>query len=312
VEGNAATHLPPASAGGTLHERDAPDAHEPLPPPFGFTMTVVTGAQAGRVASTDGAAMTIGLAADADLIVDEPGVSPHHARIARAAGGAFYAEDLRSAGGTFLHAEPIGVALLHGGDVLTLGPTLQLRFAMAAPADETLHGVVPESSPRDWLTGAYNRRHLNDYLHAEVAGVRLGSDEVTVLLIDLDGLGAMNERYGRVAGDRVLRAVADRIHGVLRAEDMLARYGGDEFVVVARGLVDVPALAERVRRAVQGLRMTARGREVWTTASVGVASLSELAGGHLGAAALLASAESRMIEARDSGGDRVCGTDSPR
>ena len=281
--------------------------------PARVTLTVMTGERAGEVATTDGAAMTIGRAKDADLAIDDADLSLHHARIARAAEGTFYAEDLRSAHGTFLNGEPIGVALLHAGDVLRLGPHIELRLAITVSRDELVHAnedpATRNALTRDGLTRAYSRRYMTDRLAAEVAAARRAAGDVTVLMIDIDDLKVVNARFGRVAGDRALREVADRIGGVLRAEDAVARHGGDKFVVVASRVPEEPRrLAERVRRAIKGLRMKARGREVRLTVSAGAASLSELVARDDDASSLLSLAESRMHEARGQGGDRVCAT----
>jgi diguanylate cyclase (GGDEF)-like protein len=91
---------------------------------------------------------------------------------------------------------------------------------------------------------------------------------------------------------------------------VLVRYGGDEFVVLAVGTngVDARQLAERVRRAVEGLHMSARGHGVRITASIGVASLAEL-GAKGEPSGLLASADARMYRAKESGKNSVCAGD---
>jgi two-component system cell cycle response regulator len=276
------------------------------------TLTVLTGMHAGRIVTIDDAPITIGCAHDADLVVDDSGVSRHHARFARMADGSFYAEDLGSTNGTFLRAARIGVALLHGGDLLQLGPHLRVRFAIVDPVEETLYRRLYESSVHDPLTRVFNRKYLGDRLLAEVARARRDKSEVVVLMIDVDCLKDVNDQYGHLAGDRALCAIAARIQRALRVEDVLARYGGDEFVVVAVGVAgdDAAELAERVRRAVEGLHMAARGRDVHITASVGVASLSEVEASDDPLAALLAAADARMYGAKEMGRNRVCAVDS--
>ena len=270
---------------------------------------------AGRLATIEETPITIGRASDADLVVaDDNGVSRHHARFHRAADGAFYAEDLGSTNGTFLRGERISVAMLHGDDLVQLGPQLQVRFAIVDSLEESLYRQLYESSVHDPLTQAFNRKYLNDRLHAEVSHARRANGAVAVLMIDVDCLKEVNDRFGHLAGDRALRMVAARLLRVLRVEDMLARYGGDEFVVVAVGTAGAGArqLAERVRRAVEDLHIGARGSEVKITASIGVASLAEFEASNEPAAALLASADARMYAAKASGRNFVCdGQPSP-
>ena len=133
-------------------------------------------------------------------------------------------------------------------------------------------------------------------------------------MIDVDGLKAVNDLFGHLAGDRALCTIAARILRALRAEDVLARYGGDEFVVLAVGS-DRSATPcsplERVRRAVEGLRMSARDRDVRITVSIGLASLSELEVTGEGGDALLSLADERMYEAKAAGRNRVCTTAPP-
>ncbi|HEY3822374.1 MAG TPA: GGDEF domain-containing protein [Polyangiaceae bacterium] len=269
------------------------------------TLTVLTGLHAGRLISIDVSPVVVGRAGDTDLVIDETGVSRHHARVMRTTEG-FYVEDLGSVNGTFVGEDRITVAPLVSGALLQLGPRLQMRFAIIDAVDEALHQQLYDSSVRDPLTQIYNRRYLEGRLISEVARARRGNSELALLMVDVDSLKAINDAFGHLAGDRALRAVASRIHRALRVEDVLVRFGGDEFVVLAVGTnsVDAGQLAERVRRAVEGLHMSARGREVRITASIGVASLTEVAVNDE-PAALLATADMRMYRAKELGKNRV-------
>jgi len=240
--------------------------------------------------------------------VDEIGVSRRHARIARSPEGGFYVEDLASTNGTFVGGARVGVTLLRQVEVLQLGPSLKLRFAIVDSAEESLGRYLYEAAIHDPLTHAYNRQYFADRTLAEIARSLRASGHVAVLMIDVDALKTVNDRFGHLAGDSVLRTIASRIRSTLRVEDVFARYGGDEFVALAVGTDHSSAtgLAERVRRGVEGLRMSARGLEVFITTSIGVASLAEVAGTDDPSSALLAMADARMYVAKASGGNRVC------
>jgi two-component system cell cycle response regulator len=315
IEGEVpVTERPPERADPPADRCSSPQLNTPLlPAPLPHegagraTLTVLTGLHAGRVMAVEGAAVTIGRGADADLVVDETGVSRHHARIAPAPEGGFYVEDLESTNGTFVGAVRVGVALLHQVDVLQLGPHLRVRFAIVDSAEESLSRQLYESSTHDPLTHAFNRKYLADRLLAEISRARRACGDVAVLMIDVDKLKAINDRFGHFAGDRTLCTLAARIKGALRVDDVLARYGGDEFVVLACATDRAGAmrLAERVRRAVDGLHMSARGQEVHVTTSIGVASLAELPANDEPGTALLAMADSRMYGAKASGGNTV-------
>src|SRR5207244_2097502 len=107
----------------------------------------------------------------------------------------FYVEDLGSTNGTFIGAKRIGAALLRGGDLLQLGPRARLRFAIVDPIEESLQRQLYESSTHDPLTRVYNRRYLADRLLAEIARARRARGDVSVVMIDIDGLKAVNDSF---------------------------------------------------------------------------------------------------------------------
>jgi diguanylate cyclase (GGDEF)-like protein len=240
-------------------------------------------------------------------------VSPYHARIARAHGKGYYVEDLGSATGTFLGAAPIGVALLRHGDRLQLGPNVHARFAVVAPAPPLAPVApppfgVPAPSGYDALTLVFNRVTLQERLIAEIVYAQRARSGLGALAIDVDNLKEVNDRCGRLVGDRVLCTIAARIRGLLGVEDTLARHGGDEFVVLAVGSTGADALdlAERVRRAAEDLHC---GPGVRVTVSIGVAFLAELPVGAEPARALLSTARARMHRAQAAGANHVCATE---
>ncbi|HEY8087097.1 MAG TPA: GGDEF domain-containing protein [Polyangiaceae bacterium] len=270
-------------------------------------VTVVTGLQAGRTLGIDAAPVLIGTAGDSDLVVQEAGVSPHHLRLARTSLGTFYAEDLGSASGTFRRNGRIGVALLQEGDVLQLGSHLQLRFALVEPPGGSLAPSPREPLVLDAIPLLFDRLYLDERLVAEIAHTRRVAGDLAVLAVGVDHLDDVTSRFGQLAGDRALSTVAARISRVLGPEDVMARYGVDQLVVLAvgTGVNEATQLAERVRRAVDGLHMSARGREVHLTTSIGVGSLSELEESDDPASALLALANVRLGGATASGRNRV-------
>lgn len=105
----------------------------------------------------------------------------------------------------------------------------------------------------DPLTGVYNRRYLFERLQAEVARGRRYNIPVSVVMLDLDGFKAYNDKYGHLAGDVLLQNVAKAIRKALRQEDVVVRYGGDEFAVILTGADARSAMitAERLRNTVK-------------------------------------------------------------
>jgi two-component system cell cycle response regulator len=124
------------------------------------------------------------------------------------------------------------------------------------------------------LTGLSNRHHLEEHLAAAVSASRRHGHPLSVLFIDIDNFKHINDAFGYEAGDEVLRAVADRLRQTIRTEDLVGRWGGEEFVVVlpATDLVGGVASAERLRDAIDGELIAVAGVEVHVTVSVGCAS----------------------------------------
>lgn len=275
------------------------------------TLTLLTGVDAGHVVALDTTEIIIGRASDAGFVIDGRGVSGRHARVGRDPDGGYYVEDLASTNGTFLGVRRVRFARLHGDDVLRLGPEVRLRFAVVDAAEADLHRRLYEASLRDPLTHVFNRRYLADRLLAEVARARRAQGALAVLMIDVDHLKDLNDHFGHLAGDRALCVIAARIQQTLRVEDVLARYGGDEFTVLAIGAgLSGFELAERIRRAVASVAFGARGLRVHVTVSIGVASLDELASDE-GGTALLALADARLYGAKNAGRNRVSALSLP-
>jgi len=156
----------------------------------------------------------------------------------------------------------------------------------------------------DALTGLLNRRALSERLHDEVARATRYAKPLSILLLDLDGLKRFNDREGHHAGDEALQALARSLRARSRAADEAARWGGDEFMVLApeTGKAEALELAERIRAAVES------NHPPGVTASIGVATLEP---GQLASAeALEAAADAAVYAAKRRGGNRVMGSGS--
>jgi diguanylate cyclase (GGDEF)-like protein len=163
----------------------------------------------------------------------------------------------------------------------------------------------------DFLTGWHNRRYLNARLKEELARAQRQGTGLTCLLIDLDRFKQINDQHGHLAGDVALREAAQRVDAQIRGSDAAARFGGDEFVVLAPGLTpeQAMALAERIRQAVCGTPLeVGPGVQLQMTVSVGVAGIllkrddTDL---KLAAERLLTDADSALYRAKQLGRNRV-------
>jgi diguanylate cyclase (GGDEF)-like protein len=158
----------------------------------------------------------------------------------------------------------------------------------------------------DPLTGLANRGAFADALAREVARARRGAHPLAVAVIDVDRFKAVNDAWGHAAGDAVLRAIAEAIRPLVRAEGLVARIGGEELALLMPdvGLDGARAFAEKVRQRIGERTVTHEGHDIRVTVSIGVA---ELAPGDGAPDRLLARADERLYAAKRAGRDRVAG-----
>lgn len=158
---------------------------------------------------------------------------------------------------------------------------------------------------RDGLTGVYNRRTLIERLQTELSRATRQHHPVGLLMLDLDHFKSVNDTWGHLAGDAVLRAACERMETVVRPYDLLGRFGGEEFVLVVPGAGpdDMLEVAERVRRAIAAGPVAVDGGAVPVTASIGVASMVGVSDANV----LIHAADEALYAAKDGGRDQVRG-----
>jgi diguanylate cyclase (GGDEF)-like protein len=136
-------------------------------------------------------------------------------------------------------------------------------------------------SVTDGLTGLNNRRHFFDLAKVEYERVQRYERPLSVVMIDIDQFKILNDTYGHLVGDAVLREIARRIQETVRTIDIVARYGGEEFVVLMpeTDLAEAVLVAERVRRSVAESPVVVERVTVSTTISLGVAEIGDQCAG---------------------------------
>ncbi|HIV71382.1 MAG TPA: GGDEF domain-containing protein [Candidatus Aquabacterium excrementipullorum] len=172
-----------------------------------------------------------------------------------------------------------------------------------------LNARLQKLSRSDVLTGVANRRHFHTHLQQAVARAQDAGTPLSLLMMDVDHFKAYNDRYGHPAGDECLRQVATALQTHLRhPADLVARFGGEEFVVVMQEANEDAAAcaADRLREAVQALNMRHEGSSSHTvvTISVGAATLTP-GGGATTADKLVSCADRALYEAKRGGRNRV-------
>jgi diguanylate cyclase (GGDEF)-like protein len=214
----------------------------------------------------------------------------------------YHCEPLLAAG------EVIGVIYLRG-DVLP-----QRRFSLAvmsenissALVNQRLQRGLREQTIRDPLTGLFNRRYMEEALGIEIARVARSGGPLSLIMCDIDHFKRFNDEFGHDAGDAVLSAVASEMSSRFRDGDVVCRYGGEEFTIIAPGTTaeQMGARAEVVRKAIADLQVRDRGRSLGATSmSFGIASWTPSM--DRDGNALIKAADAALYQAKREGRNRV-------
>jgi two-component system, cell cycle response regulator len=265
----------------------------------------IHGPQLGKKFLLAGPALCIGREEDNDIVVDLDTVSRHHARVSRR-GSAVQVEDLDSTNGTFLNDRELhGGAALQSGDLIKVGGAL-FKFLEGDDVEVQYHETLYTLAISDGLTGASNKRYLLEYLEREMGRCHRYGRALSLMLFDIDHFKQVNDTHGHVAGDAVLRELAQSVMPLVRREQCFARYGGEEFALVLPedGADKARHFAEKLRRQVETHPFTFDGRRIPVTVSVGVADLGPEMTDPLH---LLEAADARLYAAKRGGRNRVEG-----
>lgn len=273
-------------------------------------LLVLSGKEIGRIFNLSRAELTIGRAEEVDVLIADPTISRRHAKLRLISRELVSLEDLGSKNGTFFDGQRIERIDLRDGDRFQLGASTILKLTYQDKIEQEFQRQLYESATRDGLTGLFNKKFLVDRLSAEFAYCARHGVRLSVCMVDIDHFKRINDRWGHVAGDSVLAQISRLVHDASRTEDIVCRYGGEEFAVVLRDIDEAGAAryAERIRRRVeradfQFIDKDGVQRSIKVTISVGVATL--------GAARFstiedfVAAADKQLYHAKRTGRNRV-------
>lgn len=279
----------------------------------GPTLTVLAGTDVGRIFALDLGASILGRSPQSEVHIAHESISRRHCEVTVRTQGRVFVRDLGSTNGTRVDDAEISAAPLEltGGERIRLSKKVVLKFAFQDNLEREVQEDLYSSAVRDPLTGIHNKRFLQERLEHEVAFAARHDSELSLMMFDLDHFKRVNDTYGHQAGDTVLVEIAQRVHNTLRSEDVFARFGGEEFVVLMRGtpIAEAKRAAERILHAIRERPITAEQHTIDMTVSIGVVSYST--NQRTSASAFLASADLLLYEAKGQGRDRLaCPSDA--
>lgn len=268
-------------------------------------LVVIYGLDLGRKFDLTREETLIGRSSKADIQIDQEAVSRNHARITNTTKGVRI-EDLGSTNGTFVNDDVAqGGRSLQNGDLVKIGRTI-FKFIAGGNIEAAYHDEIYRLTTMDGLTQIYNRRYFDEQLDREVSRSRRYERTLSLVMLDLDHFKEVNDTFGHLAGDSVLKQLASTVRTRIRREDVFARYGGEEFALLLPeiSLGGARQLAEKVRKLVERQRFEFDKQVIPVTLSLGVATLEPQ---HREATELVRAADERLFEAKTEGRNRVCG-----
>jgi diguanylate cyclase (GGDEF)-like protein len=247
--------------------------------------------------------LVIGRGDDCQVCVSDDAVSRQHLQVAPVPGG-YHVADLGSTNGTFVNDQLVERRKLRDGDYLRVGSQV-FRYLAEGNAEARYHEEIYRLTIIDAQTGLYNRRYLLDFLDRELSRSRRYQRPLALVLFDVDGLKAINDRLGHLAGDAMLRDLAQHAQESVRREELLARYGGDEFAAVLpeAKAADAYRMAERLRERIERHVFRHHNASFSATVSLGIATTC--GNEPLCPEELIRQADAKLYAAKAAGKNRV-------
>jgi diguanylate cyclase (GGDEF)-like protein len=267
------------------------------------SLVIIYGDDLGRRIPLGDEPTVIGRSSKCDVQIEQESVSRNHARIWRQ-NGEYVLRDLGSTNGTYVNDQAIDEVLLRDGDRIQIGRTI-FKFIVDSNTETHYHEEIYRLMTLDGLTDLYNVRFFRDSLEKEISRARRYGRVFSLVLFDVDHFKSINDTYGHLAGDAVLRQLGALVRSRVRRDDIPARTGGEEFAVILPEVdrKGATSFADKLRRAVEESAFRFEGTLIPVTISLGVA---EWDAAIPDAATLIARADEKLYEAKRGGRNRVC------
>jgi diguanylate cyclase (GGDEF)-like protein len=281
---------------------DAPSVLRPSRP-GAACIVVIYGPELGKRMHLGSAPFEIGRSSKNDLFLDQESISRHHARITFD-GNEYRISDMNSTNGTFVNDASIHEQPLNDGDQVRIGRSI-LKFMTGENVEVHYHEEIYRLMTVDALTQVFNRRYFNEALEREFNRSRRYGRGLSLVAFDIDHFKRVNDTYGHLTGDNLLRQIAAAVKPRLRRDDVLARTGGEEFGVLLPevGLEGARTTADKIRKIIEATPLHHESEVIGCTVSLGVATLG--ADDSTGEE-LYRRADERLYEAKVGGRNRVC------
>jgi diguanylate cyclase (GGDEF)-like protein len=249
----------------------APAVPRPIAP-SNACLVVIYGDDMGRRIPLSAEPLTIGRASKCEVQIDHDSASRQHARITLANAN-YQIEDLGSTNGTYVNDALVDITMLRDGDQVKVGRTI-FKFISSGNVEVQYHEEIYRLMTVDGLTEVHNKRYFLDQIDKETSRARRYGRGFAIVMFDIDHFKKINDTFGHLAGDAVLRQLGQLVRTKVRRDDTIARVGGEEFGVILPeiDLEGGRVLAEKLRKAVEEAVFRFETTHLPVTISAGVAA----------------------------------------
>lgn len=246
----------------------------------------------------------VGRDSEAGFVVSRSSVSRQHARLYSDDDGQWWVEDLNSTNGTFVNEIRIKNQRLTDSDQVRFGDAIY-KFLSGSNIESAYHEAIHNMAIQDGMTGIHNKRYFMEFLEREIAGATRHGHPLTLVMFDVDHFKKINDTFGHLAGDAVLKDLAGRIRPRIRREDLFARYGGEEFACVlpSTALGGGIVFAEHLRTIIEERPCSFEDKAIPFTISLGVTTMHRETG--IDPMGLIKRADENLYAAKRGGRNRV-------
>jgi len=270
------------------------------------SIIVMSGPTAGQTIKLSSRSLwKVGRSTDSDLVLQDASISRSHAEF-HGHGEQWELIDLNSSNGTFVNGERIQRKNLTTDDKIQFGSNTMLKYVIQDDSEVNLQNELYESATKDSLTGLFSKRYFIEQLDVEFNFHRRTKKPLSLVIADLDYFKKVNDTYGHLGGDFVLKETGRIIQNVLRKGDVAGRYGGEELIFLLREtpLQGAKIFAERLRELVASHHFFYEGKKIQVCLSLGASTSTQ--GNFKNPQELIAQADTFLYQAKNSGRNRVC------
>jgi two-component system, cell cycle response regulator len=238
-------------------------------------LVVIYGLDLGKKYNVDRPSIVVGRSSKADIQIDQESVSRNHCKLINT-GKSIMLRDLGSTNGTYVNDELVDEYVLRDGDLIKIGRCI-FKFLSGNNIENAYHEEIYRLTTIDGLTQVYNKRYFVETLEREIGRAHRYRRELSLIIFDIDHFKVVNDTHGHLAGDHVLKQLASVIRARIRREDILSRYGGEEFAIILPEIDNYNAMqfAEKIRGLVETTAFKFEEASIPVTISIGVASMRQ-------------------------------------